>query len=152
MAQQSIMLKIIPKICTGEEDDTHQFKNTVLDLHNTFWISPKHLKTSAVLNWVQNVLNVLKLRSNHDNANADSNSTDDVQLAVEHVSNGDWTALRSTKQLRLPDKHRPLGMVWRCYRGDEDFQSLLLGADLSTGVKHGPCRATAVQLRQRDTN
>lgn len=33
-----------------------------------------------------------------------------------------------------------------CYRGDQDFQSFLFGADIVGSIEHGPCRAAAVQL------
>lgn len=39
----------------------------------------------------------------------------------------------------------PWGRVLR-YRGDEDLQPLLLGADVLGGVDHRPRRAAAVEL------
>jgi hypothetical protein len=37
------------------------------------------------------------------------------------------------------------------YRGDEDLQALLLGADVLGRVDHGPCGAATVQLGGGDT-
>lgn len=37
------------------------------------------------------------------------------------------------------------------YRGDEDLQSILLGADIFSGIDHRPCGPAAVQLHAHIT-
>lgn len=39
-----------------------------------------------------------------------------------------------------------------CYLGDEDLQTIFLGADIFGGIDHRPCRAAAVQLGRGNKN
>ena len=55
------------------------------------------------------------------------------------------------KELKIPF-HDVLMWLYVCYRGDEDLQSLLLGADVFGGIDHCSRGAAAVQLWRGNKN
>lgn len=141
MAQQSIMLKIIPKICGGEEE-VEEYLMWSLFPHTYIWL-----------------LGILTaFWSHHDDADTNANSTDDVQLVVEYLIDSSWTALRGAGEekmsqilykIKLGPQYFRISVCRKevkSYRGDEDLQSLLLGADVFGRVDHCPRGATAVEL------
>lgn len=113
------------------------------------------------------------VHAHHDDADADADPADDVQLAVEHLVNSRRTALmiqgRGRERKNILDtevKTAPVeddnsnttttersGCVRQArYRGDEGLQAILFGADVFGGVNHRPRGAAAVQLRAGSHN